>query len=272
MRYAILESPISHIAYRKNMFVEKSLGQVIGSKVLWYDELDSTNNKVAELFAENCPDGTVVMSDFQTKGRGQQNNGWESERGKNLTFSIGFYPAFIKVEEQFLLSKAVSLGVTDFLIQLGLDARIKWPNDIYIGDKKVTGILIEHSVTGALIDSSIVGIGLNLNQTTFVSNAPNPSSVAIELGQEFDREKALVDLMVCLEKRYLSLKLADKTMLEHSYFNRLYRLNGFFPYESNGQRFNARIVGIKNTGELVLEDEKKKQRQFAFKEVSFILP
>lgn len=252
-------------------FVEKSLGNVLGYKTLWYNELASTNNVAAEQLVNGCPDGTTVVSDFQTKGRGQQNNSWESERGKNLTFSLALYPNFVKAESQFTISKIVSVGMVDFLASLDLDARIKWPNDIYVGDKKIVGILIEHSVTGNSIANSVVGIGLNLNQAVFVSNAPNPTSVTIELGREFDREEALSQLLKCIEQRYLAVQQGDVVTIEHAYLNSLYRLKGYHRYESDSGQFDARIVGIRNTGELVLETKEGKQQHFAFKEVRFLL-
>lgn len=251
------------------MYKTLSLGNLIGNTVLWYDEVDSTNNAAAKLLAEGCADGTVITTSRQTKGRGQRSNGWESEPYQNLTFTVILKPAFLKVEDQFLLSKAVSLGVTDFLALYGLDARIKWPNDIYIGDKKLTGILIEHNIMGSTISDSIAGIGININQKAFVSDAPNPTSVAIELGRELNLEQSLKEVLGCIEQRYTSLAKGDVKRIESDYFSKLYRLNGFYPYEKNGTVFKAKIAGIRNTGELVLEDEKGKQQHYAFKEVSF---
>ena len=251
------------------MYKTISLGKLIGKTVLWYNEVDSTNNIAAKLLAEGCDEGTVVTTDFQTKGRGQQTKGWESEPKKNLMFTVIFKPIFLKVEDQFLLSKAVSLGVVDFLALHGLAAKIKWPNDIYIGDKKITGILIEHNIMGNTISDSIAGIGININQKTFVSDAPNPTSVVLGSGKEVAIEQALTEVLSCIEQRYIALSKGDVKNIEDDYFGRLYRLNKFYPYEKNGVVFKAKIVGIKNTGELVLEDESGKQQHYAFKEVSF---
>lgn len=251
------------------MHTTKSLGILIGKKVLWYEELDSTNNLASALLDNDCEEGTVVTTDFQTRGRGQQTKGWESEPKKNLMFTVIFKPHFLKVEDQFLLSKVVSLGVVDFLAQHGLNAQIKWPNDIYIGDKKITGILIEHNIMGSTISDSIAGIGININQTEFLSDAPNPTSIAIETGKNLNIEQSLADVLKCIERRYLDLKDGKNSNIEQHYFNKLYRLNRFYPYNRNGIIFNAKIVGIKNTGELVLENERGKQESFAFKEISF---
>ncbi len=251
------------------MYKTISLGSLIGKTVLWYDEIDSTNNIATKLLSEGCDEGVVVTTDFQTKGRGQQTKSWESEPKKNLMFTVVFKPTFLNIEDQFLLSKAVSLGVVDFLALHGLAAQIKWPNDIYIGDKKITGILIEHNIMGSAISDSIAGIGININQNTFLSNAPNPTSVIIESGKELELEQALKEVLSCIEKRYTLLSKGDIASIENDYFNKLYRLNKFYPYEKNGVIFNAKIVGIKNTGELVLEDECGTQQHYAFKEINF---
>ena len=251
------------------MYKTISLGNLIGQKVLWYDEVDSTNNIATKLLAEGCDEGTVITTDFQTKGRGQQTKGWESEPKKNLMFTIIFKPTFLKVEDQFLLSKVVSLGVVDFLTIHGISAKIKWPNDIYIGDKKITGILIEHNIMGSTISDSIAGIGININQEVFVSDAPNPTSIALESKKELDVRKALEEVLSCIEQRYIALSKGNIEDLEKDYFDKLYRLNHFYPYEKNGAIFKAKIVGIKNTGELILEDESGKQQHYAFKEISF---
>ena len=251
------------------MYKTLSLGNIIGKTVLWFDEVDSTNNVASQLLTQGCDDGTVVTTSNQTKGRGQRSNGWESEPHKNLTFTAILKPTFLRVEDQFLLSKAVSLGVVDFLALHGLEAKIKWPNDIYIGDKKVTGILIEHNIMGSTISDSIVGIGININQRVFVSNAPNPTSVAIELNKELELEQSLKEMLGCIEQRYTVLAKGDVGYIENDYFDKLYRLNKFYPYEKNGVVFNAKIIGIRNTGELVLEDESGKQQHYAFKEISF---
>lgn len=251
------------------MHTTKTLGKLIGKTTLWYDEVDSTNNIASKLLAEGYDEGLVVTTDFQTKGRGQQTKGWESEPKKNLMFTVVFKPVFLKVEDQFLLSKAVSLGVVDFLAMHGLEAKIKWPNDIYIGDKKITGILIEHNIMGSTISDSIAGIGININQSVFLSDAPNPTSIVIESGKELNIEQSLKEVLSCIEKRYIDLSKGDTKNIEDSYFSKLYRLNKFYPYERNGEIIKAKIVGIKNTGELVLEDESGKQQHYAFKEISF---
>ena len=255
------------------MVFKKKLGEIIGCETLWYSDTESTNDLAHNAIKNNTANGTVFTTDNQIRGRGQRNNGWESEPSKNLTFSIVLYPDFLKVEEQFLLSKAISVAVVDFLKECRLTSKIKWPNDIYVGDKKVTGILIEHSITGNSIKSSIVGVGLNVNQKVFVSDAPNPTSILLELNieKELDREKSLQRLLFLFEQRYKALMIRDFANIEKDYSVHLYRYNEFYQYVSNSNKFNAKIVGISNIGELILETEQGEQKKFGFKEIAFVI-
>ncbi|MDR3227400.1 MAG: biotin--[acetyl-CoA-carboxylase] ligase [Prevotellaceae bacterium] len=255
------------------MITIKKLGELIGCKTLWYNETESTNDLARIAIINEGANGSVFIADVQTKGRGQRSNSWESEPSKNLTFSIILYPEFLKVDEQFLLSKAISVAVVDFLKECGLTAKIKWANDIYVGNKKITGILIEHNITGNNIASSIVGVGLNVNQKTFLSDAPNPTSILNELGREkeLDRAKSLERLLFLFEQRYKLLMAGDYEKLEKDYFNHLYRNDGFYQYISAEKKFTAKIIGISNIGELLLETENGEQRKFGFKEISFVI-
>ncbi|MDR2126656.1 MAG: biotin--[acetyl-CoA-carboxylase] ligase [Prevotellaceae bacterium] len=240
-------------------------------KILWYGETESTNDLAHDAIGKNEADRTVFVADNQTKGRGQRNNSWESEPSKNLTFSLVLYPDFLKVGEQFLLSKAISVATVDLLREQGLSAKIKWPNDIYAGDKKITGILIENNITGNRIASSIIGVGLNVNQRIFVSDAPNPTSISIELDKEFDRKMLLKRLLVLFDRRYKSLAMNDCKQIEKDYFSYLYRNDGFYLYASGGNKFSAKITGISNIGELLLETENGERRKFGFKEIAFVI-
>ncbi|MDR1553256.1 MAG: biotin--[acetyl-CoA-carboxylase] ligase [Prevotellaceae bacterium] len=253
------------------MITIKKSKEKIDCKILWYSETESTNDLAHSAIDSNESNGTVFVADNQTKGRGQRSNTWESEPSKNLTFSIILYPDFLKVEEQFLLSKAISVATVDLLKEYGLPAKIKWPNDIYVGDKKITGILIENNIIGNRVASSIVGVGLNVNQRIFVSDAPNPTSIAIELDKEFDRKTLLERLLLLFEQRYKSLAENDYRGLEKDYFSYLYRNDGFYSYTSGGSKFDAKIIGISNIGELLLETESGEQRKFGFKEIAFVI-
>src|SRR5680860_150521 len=149
-------------------------------------DVESTNNYANQLILSNAEEGTVVLAQFQKKGRGQQGNQWESQSGKNLLASIILYPKFLKAGNQFLISKMVSLGLVEYLRHEVRDVSIKWPNDIYIGNKKIAGILIENAIKGRNLFSTVIGVGLNLNQKNFLSDAPNPVSLYQLTGKEYN--------------------------------------------------------------------------------------
>lgn len=245
---------------------------LIGKKIIKVESVDSSNNYALDLIKKSkVVEGTVVWALEQTKGRGQINNYWESEKGKNLTFSIILFPGFLDVEQQFLLSKAVSLGIVDFVKTYVENVSIKWANDIYVNDKKIAGILIENSIEGDKILSSIVGIGLNINQTVFISNAPNPVSLKLITGNDYDLEESLSLLCNFIESRYLQLKANELSRLNYDYLNALYRYNAFYTYESDGKQFTAKITGIAKSGRLILETKQGEIKEFDFNDVSFVI-
>jgi len=138
---------------------------IIGSDIIHYDSLSSTNSTAWLMVREKeLPEGTVISANFQTAGKGQHGNRWESERGKNLLFSIILYPSSVSPDEQFLISMSISLGICDFLKHFLSDIKIKWPNDIYVNGGKIAGILIENSIIGQTIEYTVAGIGININR------------------------------------------------------------------------------------------------------------
>ncbi len=247
------------------------LTMIIGSNILFHNELISTNTFAALLLRQQKPpEGTVIQAGFQTAGKGQKGNKWESEAGKNLLFSIILFPDMIKPEEQFSISMAISLGICDFLKRLIPVCRVKWPNDIYAGDDKIAGILIENSIRGGNIESSVAGIGLNINQVKFPSSLPNPVSLKLITGKEYDPDDCLKELLASLDKRYKKLISSPAEELKNDYASSLYRLGEWHNYKSAGNYFNGRIVGVTGSGSLRVEDEKMHIRQFSFKEIEFI--
>ncbi|MFA8434455.1 MAG: biotin--[acetyl-CoA-carboxylase] ligase [Marinifilaceae bacterium] len=235
------------------------------------NELDSTNNHALKLIQEASPShGTVVLTVNQTKGRGQRKNYWESEGGKNLTISLILRPEFLPIHLQFGISKVISLGVADFLGRYTDNISIKWPNDIYVGEKKIAGILIEHSIMGSILSTSVCGIGLNINQREFLSDAPNPVSLALLCDKEFDLEECLTQLLEAIETRYQQLEEGQPELLDQEYLKILYRKEGYYPYEDANGRFEARIAGISPIGQFVLETREGDERTYNFKEVKFL--
>jgi BirA family biotin operon repressor/biotin-[acetyl-CoA-carboxylase] ligase len=241
--------------------------------LLFFDQLGSTNDKAMELLAQGCPEGLTVAALHQTNGRGQQSARWESEKGLNLTFSIALRPAFLPAESMFYLSKIVSLGITSHLRREGINATIKWPNDIYVNDDKICGILIEQSICGDHISHSVVGVGLNVNQEQF-AYAPNATSMRLCDGKMRDVKRELQELVSDILKHYETLKKAksksDFAKIDSMYASLLYRSSGFFPYRCGNEIFMACIAAVQPGGELTLQTPDGKQRTFGFKEVEFV--
>lgn len=243
--------------------------------ILRLQTADSTNTWLKENRGE-IPPMTLVCAFDQSAGRGQRGNTWESEPGKNITCSFHFNPDDesgkpVRPAQQFVISEAVALAVVTTLRDFGIDACVKWPNDIYAGDKKICGILIENSIMGQSISCSIVGIGLNVNQDIFLSDAPNPVSMSMIAGHSFpleDVERAL--------GRNLELfigRIGQYESLHPEYIRNLWRGGGrLFPYRdaASGRLFSASIEDVEPSGHLILKTEGE-TRRFAFKEVVFVL-
>ena len=197
-------------------------------------------------------------------------NTWQSEPGKNLLFSILLFPDFLNVLNQFELSKVISLALVDVTRELSNDISIKWPNDIYVQRKKIAGILIENVITGNSIIRSIAGIGLNINQEQFPGNIPNPTSLLLETGCQFDMTE-LQDQIICrIEHWYNVLYREEFKKIDREYLNHLYGINEIKEFISDGKKFRAKIAGIDQTGELILEYENGSKAKFGFKEVIYM--
>ncbi|MEZ5103867.1 MAG: biotin--[acetyl-CoA-carboxylase] ligase [Draconibacterium sp.] len=236
------------------------------------NEIESTNNYANQLILSNAADdGTVVLAQYQTKGRGNAGNQWESEYGKNLLMSMVLFPRFLDAAKQFMISKAVSLAMVDFLKQETNFVTIKWPNDIYVEDRKIAGILIENSVMGHKLFSTVIGIGLNLNQEFFFSDAPNPVSLTQLTGKEYNINAVAERLVNLILEWYKKLETNNFTEINENYFSNLYRNEGWWKFSKQGEIFEARIIAIGEFGHLILEDLNGKVHQFGFKEVEFII-
>ena len=231
---------------------------IVEWKIVHIDETDSTNRWIMN------HDSDVVWADFQTAGRGCGTNKWESERGKNLLFSVKIHPVDVPVQKQFHISMAISLAICEALGQQIGDLSIKWPNDIYWRNAKICGILIENTLQGSRIKDSVIGVGINVNQQQFLSDAPNPVSLWQIHGQETSREQLLHDILNRFE-RLLGQNLRQQ------YLSMLYRRKGYHPYTDVDGAFMAEIVDVEDDGHLLLCDEGGRQRRYAFKEVQFII-
>ena len=266
----------------------------------------STNDDARD---EKYREGDVVWADFQTAGRGQRGHLWHSRKGENLTFSAVLEPTFVPIAEQFSVSEVVALSLVDMLAEYGIEAKIKWTNDIYVGDKKLVGILIEHSLSSATLRRTIVGVGINVNQREFDPSSPNPVSMAQLLDRELDAEEVLQCFLKHLQENYEYLREAKNSQLStltaaikpsaesnlfelcqggavkkiskifnsqlalHDRYNALlYRKNEYHTYAlPSGEKFRAKILGTAPSGALRLEDDKGNTKDYLFKEIEFVI-
>ena len=238
-------------------------------------ETTSTNDYLACLCKESkAKEFYTVMADSQTKGKGQRGNSWESEAGKNLTFSIVLYPTALEARKQFCLSMLTALACHEALDNYTNGFSIKWPNDIYWKDKKIGGILIENELEGGYIVQSIIGIGLNINQEVFYSDAPNPVSLKQILDVDIDIQEVMMKVVHGIVGGYRQLEsnfVITQQAIGTLYRKNLYRHKGLFPYRDAQGEFMAEYQEIEPDGHLILKDEQGMLRRYAFKEVSFVL-
>jgi len=238
--------------------------------IIRVETVASTNSYLKELARNRVlEEGTVVGTHNQTAGKGQRGNSWESEAGKNITCSILLYPSFLPVQRFFLLSEAVSLGIKETLDIYTGGITVKWPNDIYYQEKKIAGILFENELTGNVYTSSVVGIGLNVNQERFLSDAPTPVSLKQITGKDFDTETLLKELVEKILYSYEQLKSGYSETIIRMYHDALYRKTGFHHFEDEAGIFNARINRVSDDGLLHLFTDRNEERSYAFKNVRF---
>lgn len=244
----------------------------LGQKIQYLPTCQSTNDEAAALIVQTDPsEGTVIITDYQTAGRGQRGNQWEAKSGQNLTTSLILKPTFLAANEQFWLNIAVSLGIYDLLHPLvGDTLRIKWPNDIYVGNQKLGGILIENTLHGYNIEWSVIGIGLNINQTEFTYSTATSLLQQAPLPNAYDVSGLLSRLCETLERRYLQLRSGQRDPLKISYLQVLYRYQEEHLFEHDSHYFRGIIVGVDETGRLAIAIDGQ-VRYFGFKEVSFIM-
>jgi len=217
---------------------------------------------------KSLPDGFVVYTDFQTAGKGQPGNSWESAKGKNLLFSVVLHPIHVPLDELYILSELVSVAIKKTLDDYASDITVKWPNDIYWKDKKLGGILIENSLQGNRIKTVVIGVGLNVNQVSFESNAPNPVSLLHITGKSNKRKQLLLQIIQHIQDLYTEFNV-DK--IRNAYAESLYRKEGFHSYQARTDLFLAKIIEVLPDGQLILEKENGETSGFYFKEVQFIL-
>ena len=244
------------------------------AEIIWLESVDSTSSELRRRIpeAENL---TVIAAREQTAGRGQRGNKWLTRPGENITLSIYIRPGedgipALKAADAFRLTACTALSVAEYVASKGVRCSVKWPNDIYCGDRKISGMLIESSVSEGHIGEAILGIGVNLNQTTFPPEILNPTSLKRLTGSDYDirlESELLVDILV------KNLRNLDTANLLDIYTSKLYRLNQFHSYSDNqtGEQFEAKILGINDDGKLLLATRNGFVKSFSFKEISYII-
>lgn len=238
-------------------------------KIIRLKEIDSTNRFLRELKDEQEDEMVVAVADFQTAGKGQGSHTWESEAGKNLLFSIKVHPRWVPVRQQFLLSMAGAIAIKEALETYVDGITLKWPNDVYWNDKKISGTLIETSIDSKGIKTCIFGIGINVNQEAFHSDAPNPVSLRQILGHEVDKDELLQKVIEGFRRYYELLRRADNMDVSGIYHLSLYRRKGFHRYEDADGDFEGAFVEVEDDGHLILHDKQGVIRSYSFGEVKF---
>jgi BirA family biotin operon repressor/biotin-[acetyl-CoA-carboxylase] ligase len=233
-------------------------------------ETDSTNRWLADYTPASGEDMTVVVADYQTAGKGQGTNTWESEVGKNLLFSILIHPTMVPVARQFLLSEMGAVAIKSVLEKYTDGITLKWPNDVYWKDKKLCGTLIQTSIAQHHIKNCIFGIGLNVNQLEFSADLPNPVSMRQITRLELDCREVLERVAEKLMARYEMLRRGEEQQLQADYHELLYRRDALHWYFlPDGKAFRGTIRGVEPSGALIVENEKGEQRSYLFKEIEF---
>ena len=235
-------------------------------------ETNSTNNYLQTLCnQQQIEEFTTVIADFQTSGKGQRGNSWESEKGKNLLFSVVLFPKFLEARHQFLISQIISLAIKEELDVYTSGISIKWPNDIYWNEKKICGMLIENDWMGNYVSQSIAGIGININQEVFYSSAPNPVSLLQITGKHHNISEILGNILLRIQRFYELLRKNETDFIASHYEKSLFRNEGFHPFKDKDGEFSARIIRVESDGKLILEDNLLIKRGYMFKEVEYLL-
>lgn len=237
-----------------------------------YEVTDSTILRLRDPELSGRPETFVlVTADYQTAGRGQKGTSWEANSGTNLLFGFLFHPEKISATQQFSLSEALALAVAESLSVYTDGISIKWPNDIYWHDRKICGMLLEHDLCGSHIATTLTGVGLNINQKAFRSDAPNPVSLLQITGKETDRSEILQQILSRFVTHYQSLQDGHYEELHRQYMQKLYRRSGWYTYHDRSGIFRAEIVEISPLGVLTLCKEDGTLQPYAFKEISYII-
>jgi BirA family biotin operon repressor/biotin-[acetyl-CoA-carboxylase] ligase len=241
----------------------------LGQNLIFVPECSSTNSLLNDLNNQSdLTEGTVVITNNQTAGRGQRGNKWEAAPGLNLTFSFLLRPRFIQAKDQFQLNMAISIAIAEAIRKMSIPhVKLKWPNDIFLNGKKIGGILMENQVQGSSISTSVGGIGLNINQRHF--SFDGATSLALLSGENHDLAAIFRLLIECIEAEYLDLKRGNVALLKQRYLAYLFKFREQQDFKAAGENFTGVINDVDEDGKLCVETEGS-TRKFAFKEVTFV--
>lgn len=245
--------------------------QMIYENPFFIETTDSTNRQLASLLAQHpdLPDYFTVFTDFQTAGRGQGSHRWQSEKGKNVLASVLFKP-LVSPNRQFVVNQCFALAVRQLLSHYVQEVKIKWPNDIYVQNQKIAGILIEHFIEGDKVKNTIAGVGINVNQTNFDEDIPNPISLKLLLNKDFDSAAILRELMASC-RQFKCSENTNYQEVNNEYLHYLYLMEEYADYEIENKITEAKIVGIDEYGRLQLYDKKGQRYCCGMREVSLCL-
>ncbi len=234
-----------------------------------YQQTTSTNDLGREATFRH---GDAIWAYYQSAGRGQRGNKWIGGMGENITFSVVLEPTFLAASDQFFISQITALALLDAMTRWGIEAKIKWTNDIYVGEKKMAGILIENSLNDGVVTRSVVGIGLNVNQLEFDTSLPNPTSMRLQTARRFSQEEVLRSVQQSLMEWCERLKNGEQEAITKSYHERLYRRGEQHRYRlSSGELIEAVIEGVESHGELILRHTDGHREGYLFREVEFVI-
>lgn len=244
----------------------------VGDQIIKLNSVDSTNNYVAKLLKQTkVPFGTVIMAHYQTNGKGQRNSSWDSSEKDNLLMSVLLDTSMVSTDKVFYLSKIVALSIHSLVIKYTeCYPQIKWPNDVIIDKMKLAGVLIENKWKSSMICSSIVGIGLNINQVNF-TGFYNATSLKTITSKDYDLDKVLKDLCQELNHYYKILVDCKFEQIDNEYHKHLVNYNKWANFLEKGRSFNAKVIGVNQQGELMLELKNGKIRNFELKEITQLL-
>lgn len=232
--------------------------------------LNSTNSYSADLLKNGINELTVVYTNFQTEGRGLKKNAWYSDDNKNLLLSIVDFSE-IKIEKHFCLNMIISLAICDYLNLKGVLAKIKWPNDIYVENHKIAGILVENNFYGDIIKSSVIGIGLNLNQIDFPNEIPNPISLKEITGIDFNIDDEIREISEIIYAKIKKCKNLNFDEIKIKYLRNLYKMNIESKFKIDDKICIATIIDVKKDGHLVIIDNMLQTHEYYFKEIEYVI-